>query len=111
MSDSGKGMSADVSARIFEPFFTTKEPGKGTGLGLSVVYSAVHRLGGAIEVDTQPGEGATFRVWLPRLEPAGTEVRVEAPEPVLGGHETVLAVEDEPAARRLLKLMLDESRR
>jgi signal transduction histidine kinase len=69
-SDSGCGIAPEVVPRIFEPFFTTKPVGSGTGLGLSLSYGIVQRHGGRLEVDSRPGEGATFTIWLPLRRPA-----------------------------------------
>ena len=102
-SDTGSGMDAETLDHIFEPFFTTKEVGKGTGLGLSMVYGIVKQNGGCVEVESRPGQGTTFKIYLPRLEAA-----VEAPGDTvteaakLEGAETILVVEDEDALRTLL---------
>lgn len=101
VSDSGSGMDAETRARIFEPFFTTKERGKGTGLGLAIVYGIVRQSGGAIEVDTTPGSGATFNVYLPACESCAQEIQQPpAGRPKPSNGKRVLVVEDEDAVRR-----------
>jgi PAS domain S-box-containing protein len=106
ISDTGEGIAPDVASKIFEPFFTTKDAGKGTGLGLSTVYGIVEQSGGRITVESQPGAGTTFRIWLPRIE-AGTDQPVaQAPPPLEGGGETVLLVEDEDGVRSLARRTL-----
>jgi signal transduction histidine kinase/CheY-like chemotaxis protein len=102
VTDSGHGMDADTKARIFEPFFTTKEQGKGTGLGLATVYGVVKQSGGCIWVDSEPGKGARFEVYLPRVE----EVEDDAPSQESAStsvprRKTVLIAEDEEAVREL----------
>ncbi len=107
VADSGHGIPPDVLKQIFEPFFTTKEVGKGTGLGLSMVYGIVKQTGGFIYAVSEPGEGATFRIFLPRHVPVASEI-AEAkangqakPEKArdLSGSATILLVEDEDAVR------------
>ncbi len=107
--DNGIGMDRETRARMFEPFFTTKGPGKGTGLGLAIVYGVVKQLSGWSHVDSKPGRGTTFEIYLPRAE-EGTEpaqtVDVADPSAVSRGAETVLLVEDEPGIRELAEEFL-----
>jgi two-component system cell cycle sensor histidine kinase/response regulator CckA len=102
VSDTGIGMDDETKARIFEPFFTTKDVGEGTGLGLASVYGTVKQSGGSIWVYSEPGEGTTIHVYLPRtLEqtvPSGEHERVG----IARGDETVLVAEDEEAVRQLI---------
>ena len=98
VTDNGCGMNADTKAHIFEPFFTTKEQGKGTGLGLATVFGIVKQSGGHITVESEPGRGSIFRVYLPKTEDAVEEARrVQAIS--ARGNETILLVEDEHAVR------------
>jgi CheY-like chemotaxis protein len=104
VTDTGHGMDRATKARIFEPFFTTKEPGKGTGLGLATVYGVVKQSGGFIWVESEPGEGARFELYLPRTEePAQGEFSETAKEcrAAAGRRKTVLVVEDEREVREL----------
>ena len=97
VSDSGVGMDRETLDRIFEPFFTTKELGEGTGLGLAMIYGIVLQNGGFIDVQSAPGQGSTFRIYLPRLA-AGSAPETEATDEALvprRGSETILLVEDE----------------
>ncbi len=102
INDTGMGMDGQTMAHIFEPFFTTKERGKGTGLGLSTVYGIVKQTGGHISVQSEPGRGTKFKVYLPEIERLSEG---SAPEEDLarprGGSETILLVEDEVAVRAL----------
>ncbi len=101
ISDSGVGMSSEVRARAFEPFFTTKELGRGTGLGLATVYGIVSQSGGHIWLYSEPGEGTTFKIYLP-VDESAEQPETKQPEPAaLEGDETILVVEDEPAVRAL----------
>ena len=110
VSDTGTGIPHEIQSQIFEPFFTTKEQGKGTGLGLATVYGIVKQSGGYIEVDSEPGQGTTFRVYLPRLdaEPAPVD-RSARPAAAAGGTETILLVEDEEGVRELARDILRAS--
>jgi CheY-like chemotaxis protein len=103
-------MTPEVLRHLFEPFFTTKAPGHGTGLGLATVYGIVRQHGGWIEVESRPGEGATFRVHLPAAEPPpGGAVDGETRLAALphGAGETVLLVEDDAGVRRTLRAWLE----
>ncbi|MDD2580915.1 MAG: ATP-binding protein [Desulfuromonadaceae bacterium] len=108
ISDDGCGMDKETLNHIFEPFFTTKCVGKGTGLGLATVYGIVKQNNGFINVYSEPGQGTTFTIYLPRHEGATGEVRTAAvPKPARRGHETVLLVEDEAAILNMATLMLE----
>jgi signal transduction histidine kinase len=114
VSDTGAGMTAEVQRQVFEPFFTTKESGKGTGLGLSTVFGIVRQHRGYVSCDSEPGKGATFRVYLPRDEEEGETPAEElgimaAPGPRREETVTVLVVDDEPEVREMLRRGLEAS--
>jgi signal transduction histidine kinase/CHASE3 domain sensor protein len=108
VTDTGQGMTPDVQARVFEPFFTTKPDGKGTGLGLAMVFGFVKQSGGHIKIYSEPGEGTTVRIYLPRAIAAAGAVRSlqGAPADLPRGTETVLLVEDETAVREIASEIL-----
>jgi signal transduction histidine kinase/CheY-like chemotaxis protein len=112
--DSGRGMSDAVRAKLFEPFFTTKEMGAGTGLGLATVYGAVVQNGGTVTVESQLGEGTTFRIFLPMLDAEPSSISMLEPSSPpqsaasRGGTETILFVEDEPLVLELAHCALQQ---
>jgi CheY-like chemotaxis protein len=109
VTDTGAGIAAENLVRIFEPFFTTKEVGKGTGLGLAIVYAVVQQHEGWIEVESAPGVGTKFHVFLPAVERVASRGAVAdgaGGEPLPGGNETILVVEDEVAVRAVARMAL-----
>jgi CheY-like chemotaxis protein len=109
VSDTGTGLDKQTAAQIFEPFFTTKPAGSGTGLGLSTVYGTVKQSGGEILVFSELGHGATFEIYLPRLEQALVKPELLSPgKESNGGSETILVVEDEKSLRWLTCQMLTQ---
>ncbi|MEN3330829.1 MAG: hypothetical protein V7641_194 [Blastocatellia bacterium] len=107
VSDTGCGMDRQTLSHIFEPFFTTKEQGKGTGLGLSTVYGIISQSGGSIQVESDPGRGTTFKVYLPRVVAADEEARpAQAGGEAVAVTGTILLVEDETVVRQLVRSVL-----
>ena len=108
VSDTGAGMNKETQWHIFDPFFTTKEVGKGTGLGLSIVYGVVKQSGGYIWVDSEPGQGTAFNIYLPRVEKAAQVLSDEVPSRTsLCGLETILLVEDNDQLREAVHEFLE----
>ncbi len=106
ISDTGHGMDAPTLARVFEPFFTTKPVGKGTGLGMAMVFGIVAQSGGHIQVESREGQGTTFRLYFPKAD-LPTDGDRRSSQPIRGGSETILLVEDEDAVRRLCQRLLE----
>jgi CheY-like chemotaxis protein len=108
VTDSGTGMSKEVMAHLFEPFFTTKKQGEGTGLGLATVYGIVKQSGGHISVYSEPDEGSTFKLYLPRVEEAPQAIAAAEARTAVGGGETILVVDDDDSVRALVRRVLGE---
>ena len=107
ISDTGVGMDEETQQKVFEPFFTTKDRGKGTGLGLSLVYGFVQQSDGQIDIQSTPGAGTTFHIYLPRVaQPVSNDALDQDESPAESSHETVLVVEDDAAVRRLVVRVL-----
>jgi CheY-like chemotaxis protein len=108
VSDTGSGMPQDVIDQAFEPFFSTKPEGKGTGLGLSMVYGLVKQSGGHVKIYSEVGEGTTIKIYLPRSLQVEDHAGEPLLQPVTGGHETVLVVEDDEQVRLTVVDMLTD---
>jgi PAS domain S-box-containing protein len=110
ISDTGQGMDADTIERIFDPYFTTKPPGAGTGLGLSVVHGIVKSHGGLITVNSEPGKGSSFQIFLPRIEslPDGLIAPTTSPRSIPTGTERILFVDDEAELGRFWQKALQD---
>jgi CheY-like chemotaxis protein len=111
ISDTGYGMTPEIKALIFDPYFTTKELGKGTGLGLAVVHGIVKSSGGHIMVESQPGHGSTFRIFLPVADIQATDGLPDEPAEFSpsSGNERILIVDDEPAILRINQRLLEQN--
>ncbi|MBI5585371.1 MAG: response regulator [Deltaproteobacteria bacterium] len=105
VADTGTGMTEQTLEKIFDPFFTTKEVGKGTGLGLSIVYGIIKQHNGYIQVDSAPGRGTVFHIYLPTVK-ARVEEITPSPREIIGGAETILVAEDNPEVRKLTREVL-----
>ena len=110
VSDTGHGMTPEIVARVFEPFFTTKPDGKGTGLGLAMVFGFVKQSGGHVKIYSEPGEGTTVKIYLPRAVRAATAggQRTASPVELPRGSATVLVVEDEAGVREIACAVLSD---
>jgi PAS domain S-box-containing protein len=106
VTDTGEGISREIRKKIFEPFFTTKPMGKGTGLGLATVYGIVKQHNGYIYVNSEPGEGTTFKIYLPVVEEKESKVFAQDDIGFAHGTETILVVDDEPSLRKLVRSSL-----
>jgi len=109
VSDTGAGIDKDTQQRIFEPFFTTKVMGKGTGLGLSMAYGIIRQHDGVIHVYSKPGEGSTFRIYLPLRDQREKATSAQFTNLLPGGFETILLVEDDPEVLAINRVLLERS--
>jgi PAS domain S-box-containing protein len=108
VTDTGEGMDAETSQKIFEPFFTTKEIGRGTGLGLATTYGIITQHNGYIHVYSEPGNGTTFKIYLPEIKTHVEEKTPPEKQSIRGKHETILLAEDETSVRDSIKYILEE---
>ena len=108
VTDTGSGIAPELLERVFEPFFSTKPEGKGTGLGLSMVYGFVKQSGGHVKIYSEPGQGTTVKIYLPRVHQAEDALADESAAPVRGGTETVLVVEDDDEVRETAVSLLSD---
>ncbi len=106
VADTGPGIGPEILGRIFEPFFTTKEQGKGTGMGLAIVHGIVQEYGGVITVDSRPGQGTTFHLYLPQSK-QGMAPTLESDAELPGGRERILLIDDEATLLEVSKIMLE----
>jgi PAS domain S-box-containing protein len=106
VTDTGCGMGEETLRHLFEPFFSTKGVGRGTGLGLATVYGIVEQHHGWVEVESQPGKGSSFHVFLPAAPAARPAQPAITPETLRGGNETILLVEDDPSVRKIMERFL-----
>jgi PAS domain S-box-containing protein len=109
VSDSGEGIDKATQQRIFEPFFTTKAVGKGTGLGLSMAYGIIRKHEGVIHVYSKPGEGTTFKIFLPLMEQRQRKLTAQSQKELPPGSETILLVEDDPEVLAMNKNLLEKA--
>jgi len=107
IADTGMGMEKEVADRIFDPFFTTKQKGKGTGMGLAVVHGIVKNMEGAIRVFSEPGKGSEFHVYLPIAKGKAENKLLDMDEPLTGGKERILLVDDEESIIAMEKQVLE----
>ena len=106
VKDTGNGIAPEIMERIFDPYFTTKEVGKGTGMGLAIVHGIISGNGGAIQIDTEPGKGTVFRVYLPVVEKEVDPIK-ETTQPLPTGQEQILFIDDDPLMADMGKHMLE----
>src|SRR5262249_49790521 len=109
VSDTGIGMDGETRSHIFEPFFTTKGLGRGTGLGLALVYGVVQQSGGSIEVESEPEQGTTFRLYFPVVEESAEPAAVQSSVSTAKRPATILLVEDEAPVREVANRMLNNA--